>query len=315
MFHASHGDSSSAASAHAASGASAARGPAPRSARSAATAPNAATNTTSSSRAQATAPSSRPASSTRRAVQRPSQRSSTSTAAASATSTVPVSRPLWKSRKIPTEPAATSAAAAAASVPSAPWRRASARACSAISTTKASHSSVERTCESRRPAIRSPPASDVQRHVERHPQRLEAVRVVDPVRRDAVAERDVAGDGERVVGVLRRQRAGELVGRRRVHPRGGGERDQQRDEHRRPAQPGEGPRARRAWLLKRAPPPAVAARDVVGLLGPGASPARTATGSGRSRSSGSIAAHCASTSSLEVKSVVSPAIASPSRRS
>ena len=71
---------------------------------------------------------------------------------------MPVSSPLWNSRKIPTEPAATSAAAAAATDPSAPWRRASARACRAISTTKASHSSVERTCESRRPAIRSPPA-------------------------------------------------------------------------------------------------------------------------------------------------------------
>ena len=106
--------------------------------------------------------------------------------------------------------------------------------------------------QQRREDLREPQAGDavaarehVQRHVERHPQRLEAVRVVDAVRRDPVAERDVAGGGERVVGVLRRQRARELVGRRRVHPRGRGERDQQRDEHRRPAQPGEGPRARR----------------------------------------------------------------------
>ena len=106
--------------------------------------------------------------------------------------------------------------------------------------------------QQRREDLRQPQAGDaiparsrVQRHVERHPERLEAVGVVDPVRRDAVAERHVAGDRERVVGVLRRQRAGELVGRRRVHPRGRGERDQQRDEHRRPAQPGEWPRARR----------------------------------------------------------------------
>ena len=155
MFQASHGSSSSAAIAQAASGAIASRSRARE--RHTETAPNAATKTTSSMRASTSAPISSPASSTRLGVQR-SQRSSSSTAPASATSVTPVSSPLWKSRKMLTEPPATIAAAAAATLPSPPCRRTSARASRATSTTNATNSSVEKSCDRRRPRMRSPPA-------------------------------------------------------------------------------------------------------------------------------------------------------------
>ena len=160
-----------------------------------------------------------------------SHRSSSSTQAVSRTSARPVSSPLWNRRNTLTEP------------PTAIEHRGRRdRAFPAVAARQRARLQRQQRDEpqpqQRREQLGEAQPGDpvaargrVERHVDRRPQRLEAVRRDLAVGGDAAADRRLARDGEHVVGVLGRQRARQLVAGRHVHPQRRRERDRQREQH------------------------------------------------------------------------------------